>query len=445
MGMKIKVSVVIPVYNAEDYIEQCLSSIVGQTLKEIEIICVDDGSTDRSVSIIECFMERDDRITLLHHAHTGYGAAGARNFGRDHAQGQYIIFLDADDFFDEHLLERDYSFAEKTDADIVLHNGNYYDESVGSVIQGRTTMKDYLLPEKEIFSLKDVSEYAFELFNGAAWNFMIKRSFIIRNDLKFQNIYHVDDMFFSNTALCLADKIGFVKERMVNYRMNNPGGQTMNKALSPLSAPLAFMELKKWLEDRDLLQCYWKAYVNRAGWYLKYYLDTLKSYESFETLFNYLKKEGLDDLGLLTAKKEEFRNVEFYYWIRKIVSMNINEFLFDKLCRTAKSDGFGWSTGYALPVRNPDKKERIILYGAGSVGKAYFVQNILNETYDIVAWVDKKAGLLSRLVLPVEDINRFQYDFILIGIEGPNIIEDVKKQLADMGIPREKILSRFDM
>lgn len=445
MNSDIKVSVIIPVYNAEKYLEQCLNSVAGQTLKEIQMICVDDGSTDESVSIIKAFMERDDRIVLLHHEHTGYGAAGARNCGMEYIKGEYSIFLDADDFFDEHLLEKDYNFAKRTHADIVLHNGNYFDDSAKCFISGKTTLNDYLLPKKEVFTLSEVPEYAFELINGAAWNFLIRSSFLSEKKLKFQNIYHADDMFFSNTALCLADKIGCVNERMVNYRFNNPSGQTENKEVSPLSAPLAYMELKKWLQEQGLLQRYWKAYVNRACWYLKFYLDTLKSYESFETLFNYLKKEGLEELGLLSAKREEFRNADLFDWLKKIETQDVDHFLFSKLHRTSRLDGFGWSTGYVLPIRDTGKKERIILYGAGTVGKSYFVQNILNEKYEILAWVDKRHGLMSSLVLPVEDIKNFQYDFILIAIEGESVIKEVKKSLTGMGIPAEKILSRFDM
>ena len=97
-----KVSVIIPVYNAEKYLEQCLESLLNQTLKEIEIICVDDGSEDRSVEIIEKFSEKDCRISLLRQKNSYAGVA--RNNGLNASTGKYVIFLDADDFFEPDML-----------------------------------------------------------------------------------------------------------------------------------------------------------------------------------------------------------------------------------------------------------------------------------------------------------------------------------------------------
>lgn len=92
----IKVSVIIPVYNVEKYLEECLDSIINQTLKEIEIICIDDGSTDSSLNVLENYKKKDKRIIVLQQQNLGAGAA--RNKGLDLARGKYLSFLDADDF-----------------------------------------------------------------------------------------------------------------------------------------------------------------------------------------------------------------------------------------------------------------------------------------------------------------------------------------------------------
>ena len=101
---EISVSVIVPVYNTEKYLEQCLNSILGQTLQEIEVICVDDGSTDGSVQMIERMSLEDERLVLLKQKNAGGGAA--RNLGMEKAKGKYLMFLDSDDFFHPQMLEK---------------------------------------------------------------------------------------------------------------------------------------------------------------------------------------------------------------------------------------------------------------------------------------------------------------------------------------------------
>ena len=112
-----KVSVIIPVYNSANYLSQCLDSILNQTLKEIEIICVDDGSTDDSLSILNKYSKLDNRIKILKQNNKGGGIA--RNYGMSIAKGEYLIFLDSDDFFNENLLYETVKAADNFLADIV--------------------------------------------------------------------------------------------------------------------------------------------------------------------------------------------------------------------------------------------------------------------------------------------------------------------------------------
>lgn len=102
-----KVSIIIPVYNAEKYLGKCLESLLSQTLQEMEIICVDDGSSDGSPEILKRFQERDGRVRILTQENQYAGAA--RNNGMKEAQGEYLLFLDADDFFENTLLEKVYN------------------------------------------------------------------------------------------------------------------------------------------------------------------------------------------------------------------------------------------------------------------------------------------------------------------------------------------------
>ena len=130
---EIKVSVIVPVYNAEEHLNQCLDTIVNQTLKEIEIICVDDGSTDNSLEILNQYAQKDTRIKVIQQKNQYAGVA--RNNGLKIARGEYVIFLDSDDFFKEDLLEKTYNQGKKVDADIVLFGAKCFDNESGDYIE----------------------------------------------------------------------------------------------------------------------------------------------------------------------------------------------------------------------------------------------------------------------------------------------------------------------
>ena len=120
----VKVSVIIPVYNAEKYLKQCLNSICRQTLQEIEIICVDDGSTDNSLNILQEYTNADPRIQVLTQKNQGAGAA--RNYGLRTARGLYLSFLDADDFFEPNMLEEAVNTIELYSADFVVFESDQF-------------------------------------------------------------------------------------------------------------------------------------------------------------------------------------------------------------------------------------------------------------------------------------------------------------------------------
>ena len=126
------VSVIIPVYNAEAYLEECLDSVVNQTLKNIEIICVNDGSTDNSLDILKEYQEKDDRVIIINQENQGAGVA--RNQGIKVAKGNYLSILDADDFFELNMLELMCMNALKFDADVTICRADGYDQDRKSVV-----------------------------------------------------------------------------------------------------------------------------------------------------------------------------------------------------------------------------------------------------------------------------------------------------------------------
>ena len=156
------VSVIVPVHNAEKYLVQCLYSILGQTLQDIEIICVDDNSSDGSETILEQFAKEDSRLRVLRSP--GLGAGGARNIGLASAQGEYLSFLDADDFFEPDMLESAVAKAEEDQSDIVVYGSWLYDDSRQANRQAKWKLQTEGLPEGQPFAPAEVSDRIFNIF-----------------------------------------------------------------------------------------------------------------------------------------------------------------------------------------------------------------------------------------------------------------------------------------
>ena len=126
--MEFKVSVLVPIYNVERYLEKCLQSLCNQTLSDIEILCINDGSTDSSKAIVESFKKKDLRIVLIDKENTGYGSS--MNVGLEQARGTYIAIVESDDFIDSDMMERLYEMAETYNLDIVKSTCYFYSDEV---------------------------------------------------------------------------------------------------------------------------------------------------------------------------------------------------------------------------------------------------------------------------------------------------------------------------
>ncbi len=177
-----KISVVIPVYNAEKYLRECLDSVVNQTLNDIEIICVNDGSTDNSLKILEEYTSQDNRIKIINKENGGVHTA--RNIGMEKTKtcGDYTIFLDADDFFDLRMFEKLYNKAIETNCDIVACETYDYDDVTKEIAIHNSLRKETFPEFKKIFSCKDCK--TLNIINPAPWNKIIKTDFFERNRIK---------------------------------------------------------------------------------------------------------------------------------------------------------------------------------------------------------------------------------------------------------------------
>ena len=226
-----KVSVVVPIYKVENYLSNCIESLLGQTLKDIEIILVDDGSPDNCPSICDEYAAKDRRIKVIHKPNGGVSAA--RNAGLKVATGEYIIFCDSDDWMDLNAFEVLYESATANGSDIVI--GDVY------LVYGDGEKK-YVKFYKDSFTTVDRS-YITELIKadiyrtycpmppaegaafgyGGPWNKLVKREFLIKNGIKFdlrvKGIF--DDILYTANILSAAKKVTYVQKPVYYYRIIN--------------------------------------------------------------------------------------------------------------------------------------------------------------------------------------------------------------------------------
>ena len=213
-----KVSVIIPVYNTEKYLKECLDSVTNQTLSDIEIICVNDGSSDGSLGIIEKYSKKDSRVVLINKENEGVSAA--RNDGLEKACGEFVMFLDSDDYLNKKACELAYKYVTKNNADVGIFG--YY------ILKGKR-----LKP-------KPLNNNPMDYIN--VWNKIFKTSFLKNNNIKFpNNIKTAEDIIFSYTVNFNNPKTVFTDDLLMVYRDARKGSSTENK-LEQLSTDIEAFE-----------------------------------------------------------------------------------------------------------------------------------------------------------------------------------------------------------
>lgn len=215
--MAVKISVIIPVYNMEQYLRQCLESVQQQTLKEIEIICINDGSTDESQQILESFATKDGRFALFKQVNSG--VAASRNFGIENAQGEYLIFMDPDDWYPElDILEVLYEKAMQNGALICGGEFSDYDDSAGTYgFDFPKCYYGYRFDKEEEINYKDYQ------FDFGYQRFLFQREMIINNHLFFPELVRFQDPPFFVKAMLTASSFYAIRKVTYCYRYGHRG------------------------------------------------------------------------------------------------------------------------------------------------------------------------------------------------------------------------------
>ena len=311
------VSVIIPAYNAEDYISQCLSSVLSQTLSDIEVIVVDDGSTDRTASIVEELTHRDGRIRLIRQENQCAGVA--RNKGMEVAEGKYLYFLDADDWIELDSLEKLCSSAESLGSDIVVARSEGFDNQTGE-----TWLIDYALNGVPFDTLIRPSFYAdrlFQRFMGWPWDKLYRAEFIQSSGLLFQPLRTTNDAYFVFCSLMLAGGVSCVDKVLFHHRANNRKSLEGTRSKSWHCAIEAMWAIAKKIAEQPESTRLMESYNN---WVLNY------SYWSLNTLPADIADLYLEELApALSAMPNGIESyVSRHEWtLRTLASLNQSKLL----------------------------------------------------------------------------------------------------------------------
>lgn len=192
----VEISVIIPVYNCEEYLNESMDGILNQTFTDIEVICVDDGSSDNSLSKLKEFEDKDNRVKVFHQENQGGG--NARNFAMTKASGKYLYFMDADDMIYTEALENCYRLCEDNDLDFMLFKAKNYTEETGKYSESAYFTMDsiYDFVGDDVFSPDDLGELIFE-FSATPWGKLFNRNFVEKSGAKFaEKISFHDNKFF---------------------------------------------------------------------------------------------------------------------------------------------------------------------------------------------------------------------------------------------------------
>lgn len=374
------ISIIVPVYNIENYIEECVLSICNQTYQKLEIILVDDGSTDRSGVLCDSLAQSDKRIKVFHKEHKGN--ATARRDGVNCSNGQYIGFVDGDDWIEPDMYENLYQFAIKYDAEMVTSAGyrEYFQGTGSALLADNLPEGVYDMSDTSNLLLNNIFPAGFNKkysTNGAIWNKLFKKDIIFDIMNRFaDNFTMFEDIVINIAAILKASKVYIQHKPFYHHRERN-------NSITYSSNEYAYVHLSK------------------AYFYLKGIIE--------ESVHKEMLWDQLDEYII----HHIFHCIPFFMGRR----YSVPTYVFD------------------TQLFSPGSK--ILLYGKGAIGQQYKKWIDILNIYQIVKWVDKNKYIS---VDAIESIMEVEFDYVLIAVKQKSVADEIEKELCDYGIEKRKIV-----
>jgi len=302
-----------PIYNEYDHLVPALDSVLGQTLSEIEVICVDDGSTDHSLEILKEYRNADSRVRIV--TQTNAGPAIARNNGLRRARGEYVAFLDADDFYEPTFLARLYEAATRDNLDIAISRYDIYNNRLGKF--EKTDEGDHADIYKDgVFTSKNEHpDVILSSTVGAAWNKLFSRKFLEQKELSFPvNIMMYEDVYFVVTALSLAERVGKVHEVLMHHRIHSSQARARLFRKYYAQVPVVYSRVREFLVKHGMYAPLSLSYLNLSASRCYKIFNLLPKAEK-EGLFTLLHTEYQQSLGWADFEASDFESEDVFEFV----------------------------------------------------------------------------------------------------------------------------------
>lgn len=424
----IDVSVIVPIYNGEKYLSQSLDGIINQTLTNIEIICIDDASDDSTRIILEQYAEKDLRIKIITNKER-YGAAISRNKGINIAKGKYLIFLDADDLFENNLLEILHKNIVKHDVQIMQIS---YDSFYGNMYGSEYKIDVVNLPKKylnKVITIKDIVPVDFLYWNLSPWNKMYLKDYIIKEKILFQNLQCCNDVYFTFLTVLLADKMMHIETELplIHYRQHNLTSRiSYNREL--ICIYHAYREIQIESIKRNKWEDFIEHFLLRALHSFCLEINNCKDSKQKQKFYYYLQNDGISEICKRGNINIDMLNPYIQKILYNFLYLSYSTLWFEKI---VKLDYYLETNSLRLinlfnEARTEGKK--IGLWGAGKNG--YAILNFCNDNnLEVFAVIDKdkeKQGtnLLNKKISDFYDV---MIDIDIIIVSSSNIYNDINQ------------------
>lgn len=376
-----QITVIVPVYNTENYLRKCVDSILGQRHREIQIILIDDGSTDQSGIICDEYAKIDDRIEVIHKSNGGSNSA--RMLGLDRALGEFIGFVDSDDYIDDNFY-----------SDMLLEMKEYCVDFVHSAEIVERTSGDRLL-----------DSYEPNIYIGDFERAEFIQQYILDSESGF---------CMSNGIVSKLFRAEFIKKIYKEIPMNQIVGEDMiGSCLSILNCTGFYL---------SKVQAY--HYVQRS--------DSIMRQRDFDRL--------IDFCGLYSSLKDIFIQYKVDEILSESLQLHFQKIFLDIFVNLPRGR---FIPVYSFRNTQQIMGKRVVLYGAGKVGQDYYAQLCKYKDIQIIEWVDQNHSSYQfeyRKVESVENLANLEFDYLIIAVAKRLIAEEIMSELISMGVCKQKIL-----
>ena len=321
----IKVSVIMPIYNAGEYLSRAIGDVLRQTLADIELICVDDGSTDDSYDILEGVEKNDGRVKLI--SEKNFGPSVARNRGLKEARGEYIMFLDADDMFEPTLLKTLYDLAERDNLDIAVTRYDIYNESQNRIFSATEEPNAAIFAGGVVTSKNEYPDHILSSTTGYVWNKLYRASFLRDKKLAFDpDLYVFEDVHFTCCTMATAERVGMAEDVQVHHRIYSEQSRATLFRKYYGQVPVVYSKIKKFLMQRGMYIPLKRGFINlSAGRCYKIY--NLLWSDGKERLWDMLNSKYVEKLDWLSLDKTDFEDKEVCEFVANVALYPHNEHL----------------------------------------------------------------------------------------------------------------------